>query len=63
MMPQAIYEYLPIIPCLHAMLANSSYAMKMQYQSKHENDPMKISHIFDGTHYHSLQETFIMISD
>jgi Transposase family tnp2 len=62
-MPQAIYEYLPIIPHLCTMLANSSYAMKMQYQSKHKNDPTKISNIFDGTHYCSLWETFIMISD
>src|ERR1700733_6934337 len=61
--PQAIFQYLPIIPCLHTMLASSSYAMKMQYRSKHEEDPTKITDIFDGTHYHSLRETFIMIGD
>src|ERR1700733_4279443 len=60
---QAIFQYLPIIPCLCAMLTSSSYAAKMQYWSKHEDDPTKITDIFDGTHYHSLQETFIMIGD
>jgi len=59
--PQAIYEYLPIIPCLCTMLVSTSYAMKMQYWSKHEADPTKITNIFDGTHYRSLQEMFIMI--
>jgi len=52
--PQAIYEYLSIIPHLHAMLASTSYTTKMQYQSKHKADSTKITNIFDGTHYHSL---------
>ena len=61
--PQAIYEYLSIILHLHTMLASSSYATKMQYRSKHKDDPMKITNIFDGTHYCSLWETFIMIGN
>ena len=52
--PQEIYEYLPIIPHLHTMFVSTSYAMKMQCQSKHEADPTKITNIFDSTHYHSL---------
>jgi hypothetical protein len=52
--PQAVFEYLPIIPCLCAMLASISYATKMQYRSKHKVDPTKVTDIFDGTHYHSL---------
>jgi len=43
------------------MLVSTSYATKMQYQSKHKADPTKITDIFDGTHYHSLQEMFITI--
>jgi hypothetical protein len=43
------------------MLASISYAMKMQYRSKHKADPTKVTDIFDGTHYCSLQETLIMI--
>jgi hypothetical protein len=61
--PQAIFEYLPIIPCLLAMLVSSSYARKMQYQSKCEHDPTTITDIFDGTQYCSLLETFITIGD
>jgi hypothetical protein len=52
--PQSVFEYLPIIPRLCAMLASTSYATKMQYQSKHEADPTKLTDIFDGTHYCSL---------
>jgi hypothetical protein len=63
MTPQAYYEYLPIIPRLRAMLANSSYARKMQYRSNRQHDPMKITDIFDGTHYRSLRETFVTVGD
>jgi hypothetical protein len=59
--PQAVFEYLPIIPRLRAMLASTSYATKMQYRSKHEADPTKSTDIFDGTHYRSLRETLITI--
>ena len=63
MTPQAIYEHLPIIPCLRTMLASTSYAMKMQYRSKCKADPTKIMDIFHGTHYCLLQETFITIGN
>ena len=43
------------------MLASTSYATTMQYQSKHKANPTKITDIFDGTHHHSLWETFITI--
>jgi Transposase family tnp2 len=45
------------------MVSNSSYAKKIQYQSKHQNDPTKITDIFDGAHYHSLLETPVTIGD
>ena len=35
----------------------------MQYRSKHQHNPTKITDIFDGAHYHSLLETFVTISD
>ena len=63
MTPQVIFKYLSIIHCLHAMLVSSSCMTKMQYRSKHKDDLMKITDIFDSTHYHLLQETFIMISN
>jgi hypothetical protein len=61
--PQSYYEYLPLISRLRAMLANSSYARKMQYRANHQHDPMKVTDIFDGTHYRSLKETYVMIGD
>ena len=36
---------------------------KMQYKSKHQDDPAKITDIFDGAHYCSLLETPIHIGD
>ena len=48
---------------LHAMLTNSSYARKMQYRANHQHDPTKLTDIFDGTHYRSLQETFVTVGD
>jgi hypothetical protein len=61
--PQAFFEYLPIIPRLCAMLANSSYATKMQYRSKYKDHPTKLTDIFGGTHYRSLRETFVTIDN
>jgi hypothetical protein len=45
------------------MLANSSYAMKMQYRSNHVHDPTKVTNVFDGIQYHSLLETFVTVGD
>jgi hypothetical protein len=61
--PQAYFEYLPIIPRLWAMVANFTYAEKMQYQSNHVHNPTKVTDIFDGTHYTSLLGKFVTIGD
>lgn len=61
--PQAIFQYLPLVPRLRAMVSNSSYAQKMQYRSKHQHDPTKTTDIFDGAHYRSLLETPVTIND
>ena len=61
--PQAYFHYLPLIPRLRAMVSNTSYAKKMQYRSKHQHDPNKVTDIFDGTHYRSLLETPVTIGD
>ena len=36
---------------------------KMQYRSKHQHDPTKITDIFDGAHYCLLLETPVTIGD
>ena len=61
--PQAYFHYLPLIPRLRAMVSNSSYAIIMQYRSKHKYNPNKITDIFDGAHYRSLLETPVTIGD
>jgi hypothetical protein len=61
--PRASFAYLPLIPRIRAMLANPHHARKMQYRSQRVRDPMKVSDIFDGTHYCLLQETFVTIDD
>lgn len=45
------------------MVSNLSYAQKMQYRSKHQHNPTKITDIFDGAHYRSLLETHVTIDD
>jgi hypothetical protein len=45
------------------MVANSTYAKKMQYWSNHVCDPTKVTDIIDGTHYTSLLGKFVTIGD
>jgi hypothetical protein len=59
--PQAYFQYLPIIPCLRAMVSSSPHARKMQYRASHQPNPTKVTDIFDGTHYSLLQESFVTI--
>jgi hypothetical protein len=52
--PHSYFEYLPIIPRLWAMVANSTYTEKMQYRSNHVCNPTKSTDILNGRHYTSL---------
>ena len=61
--PRAYFEYLPIIPRLRAMVANTLYARKMQHRSNRTRDPTKLTDIFDGAHLISLLRKFITIGD
>lgn len=61
--PHSYFEYLPIIPRLRAMVANSTYAKKMQYRSNHVCDPTKLTDILDGTHYTSLLGKCVTVYD
>ena len=61
--PYSYFEYLPLIPRLRAMVANSTYAGKMQYRSNHVRDPTKSTDILDGTHYTSLLGKCVTIGD
>ena len=57
------FEYLPIIPHLQAMVANSIYARKIQYQSNCTCDPTKLTNIFNSAHFISLLRKFVTIGN
>jgi hypothetical protein len=43
------------------MVANSSFAQKLQYRFNHQHDLEKMTDIFDGTHFRMLQDSFITV--
>ena len=61
--PYSYFKYLPLIPHLQAMVANSTYARKMQSQSNHVHDPTKSTNVLNSTHYTSLLGKCLTIGD
>jgi len=61
--PSCLFTYLPIIPRLHAMAANSSYATKSQYWAKHQYDPSQVTDVFDSSHYRALLTMDVVVGD
>ena len=57
--PRKFLVYLPIIPRLQAMSANSIHAKKMRYRANHVHEPGTIKDVFDGSHYQSLLNTIV----
>ena len=57
--PRKNFDYLPVIPRLQAMLANSMHVEKMCYRANHEHEPGVIKDVFDGSHYQSLLDTIV----
>jgi hypothetical protein len=57
--PRKCFVYIPIIPRLQAMLANSVQAKKMRYRANHVHEPGTIKDVFDGSHYQSLLNTIV----
>ena len=55
-MPRKYFDYLPVIPRLRALLANSVCA---QYRANHAHEPGIIKDAFDGSHYQSLLTTIV----
>ena len=60
--PCAYFDYLPLIPRLRAMVASSSFAQKLRYRFNHQHDPKKMTDVFDGIHYRTLQKSFVNIA-
>ena len=57
--PRKTFDYLPLIPRLRAMSANSTYAKKMRYRAEYVHEPGVIKDVFDGSHYRSLLNTIV----
>jgi tnp2 family transposase len=57
--PRKHYIYIPIIPRLQAMSANSIHAKKMRYRANHVHEPGTIKDVFDGSHYQSLLKSIV----
>jgi hypothetical protein len=45
------------------MVADFTYAKKMQYRSNHVCNPTKVTNIFDSAHYTLLLGEFVIIGD
>ena len=57
--PRKCFDYIPIIPRLQAMSANSIHAKKMRYRANYVHEPGTIKDVFDGSHYRSLINTIV----
>ena len=57
--PRKYFDYLPVIPRLQALSANSVHAQKMQYRANHVHEPGVVKDVFDGSHYQSLLTTIV----
>ena len=57
--PRKYFDYIPVIPWLQAMSANSIHAEKMRYRANHVHEPGVIKDVFDGSHYQSLLNTLV----
>jgi hypothetical protein len=57
--PRKYFDYLPVIPRLKAMLANSAHATKMRYRAEYVHEPGVVKDVFDGSHYQSLLNTTV----
>jgi len=57
--PRKYFDYMPVIPRLQAMSANSMHAKEMRYRASHIHEPGAIKDVFDGSHYRSLLNTIV----
>ena len=57
--PHKYFDYIPVIPRLQAMSANSTHEKKMHYRANHVHEPGTIKDVFDGSHYQSLLNTIV----
>lgn len=62
--PRKVFNYLPIIPRLIAMYANTKKAQEMRYRGfEHEHTPGKINDVFDSQLYQNLLGKKVVIGE
>jgi len=61
--PRKYFDYIPVIPRLQSMSANSVHAEKMRYRANYVHEPGAIKDVFDGSHYQSLLNTIVPDSE
>lgn len=59
--PQAIFEYLPVIPHLQALYESPKMIKTMLYHENHGHVPGEYSDIFNGSHYWMLMQTDLVV--
>jgi hypothetical protein len=59
--PIARFPYLPIIPWLIAWYESLLMIECLKYHSTHESIEGQVSTVFDGSHYHSLLNTYVEV--
>ena len=57
--PHKYFNYIPVIPWLQTMSANTIHAKKMHYWANHVHEPGVIKDVFNGSHYQSLLNTIV----
>ncbi len=61
-----MFSYMPLIPCLRALMSNRTYATQLQYRADEHaktRRPGTITDIFDGLHYRSLLGERVVVGD
>ncbi len=61
-----MFSYMPLIPCLCALMSNHTYATHLQYcadEHTKNHRPGTITDIFDGCHYRSLLGERVVVGD
>ena len=61
-----MFTYIPLIPHLHVLMSNRTYATHLQYRANEHPKtcrPGMTTDIFDGLHYHSLLEKHAVVGD
>jgi hypothetical protein len=59
--PIARFPYLPIIPRLIAWYESLPMIERLKYRSTRESIEGQVSDVFDGSHYHSLLNTYVEV--